>query len=174
MQPIGSIKLPEEMDKSRFSLFSEFESSCSTRSNRSIKSSQSSKSMSPITSNRSKVQKDKRDTVSHMNTPSGFMAFMRHTFFRRRSRSLTNIASVEEDNHTINRKSKSLTDLDKDGITKVSDNVEYRHTAGFPISNDKSMGNNYIMQTHDSADDNRNLHDSGFRCDSIMENAQLS
>ena len=154
MQPIGGMKFPVEMADPRYSLFSEFGSNCS-----SIKSSQSSKSMLSITSNRSKEQKDEHETVSHMNTPSGLMAFLRQSIFRRRSRSLTTIAYATE-NHTTNRKSKSLTDLDKDGITKISENVQYRHSAGFPVSNDTIMGNNHI-QTHDSADDNRNLHDSG-------------
>ena len=154
MQPIGGMKFPVEMADSRYSLFPEFESNFS---------SQSSKSMLSITSNLSKEQKDEHETVSHMNTPSGLMAFLRQSIFKRRSRSLTNIASATE-NHTINSKSKSLTDLDKDGITKISENVQYRHS-----TNDTIMGNNHI-QTHDSADDNRNLHDSGIRCDSIVEN----
>jgi len=169
MQPIGSINLPGELAKSRNSLFPEFGSISSRLSNHSIKSSQLSKSMLPITSNRSKEQKDKHETVSHMNTPSGLMAFVRQTFFKRRSRSLTNIhVASAKDNHTNNRKSRSLTDLHKDDITKVSENVEYRHSAGFPVSNDTIVGNDHI-QTHDSADDNRNLHDSGIRCDSIVE-----
>lgn len=168
MQPMGRINLPEELAKPRYSLFSDLGSNSSRLSNRSIKSSQSSKSILTITSYRSREQKDEHETVSHMKTPSGLMAFVRQTIFKRKSRSLTDILVVSaiEDNHTIKRRSKSLTDLDKVGITKISENVEYRHSDGFPISNETIMGNNHI-QAHDSADDNPNLHDSGIRCDSI-------
>jgi hypothetical protein len=77
MQPIGGMKFPVEMADPRYSLFPEFESNCS-----SIKSSQSSKSMLSITSNRSKEQKDEHETVSHMNTPSGLMSFLRQSIFK--------------------------------------------------------------------------------------------